>query len=107
MRMYGVGDIDGVRPHLDGKRGFRDQLAGIDPDDTAAYDAMCLCVEQHFGDTVVAPKRQGSSRRRPWEDTLANLDALRSGLALGQAGPRDFRIGIGDRRYDARVERAF
>lgn len=67
-------------------------------------DAVRFLVEQQLGEALVAAVGDRAARSGPRENALAVLDALRLALFLGQASPRDFRIGIGHRRNLPGVE---
>ena len=58
MRMNRETDIGSIAAHFNRKRGFSDQIASIRTDDAGTNDAMSLLVEDQFGETLVAPKRE-------------------------------------------------
>ncbi len=98
MRMDRLADVDRIAAHLDGEADFADQVARVRADDAAADAAVRRLVEQQLGEAFVAAVGDRAAGRRPGEHRLAVLDALRLALVLGEAGPRHFRIGVGDRR---------
>ena len=104
MRMDRLADVDRIAAHLDREAHFADQVAGVRADDAAADAAMRRFVEQQLGEAFVAAVGDRAARRRPREHRLAVLDALLLALVLGEPGPRDLRIGVGDRRNLPRVE---
>ena len=63
-----------------------------------------VVVEQQLGEALVAAVGDGAAGGGPREHRLADLDALGLALLLGLAGPRDFGVGVGDRRNLPRVE---
>ena len=85
----------------------RDQVARMRADDAAADDAVRVLVEQQLGEAFVAAVGDRAPGRGPREQRLLDGDALRLGLVLGDAGPRDLGVGVGHRRNDARVEVRF
>src|SRR6185369_11351844 len=107
MWMNGAADVDRVCTHLDRERDLADQVACMGADDAPADDPVRRVVEQELREAFVAAVGDGASRRRPGKQCLAQLDAFRLGLVLGDARPRDFRVGVGDRRNHARVEEGF
>ena len=100
--MDGEGDVLGLAAHLDRQRGFRNEVAGVRPDDAAADRPLRRLVPQRLGQALVAPERKRAPARGPREDRLAVSDALGLGLRLGEADPGDLRIGVGDRASSCR-----
>ena len=52
----------------------------------------------------VAAQRQRTAAGRPGKRALANTEAVALGLAFGDTHPGHFRIGVGHRGNDARIE---
>ena len=93
------------RIHLHGEADLADQVARMGADDAAAERKGLASSNS----SLVNPRRarwRSRGRCRPGKHRLAVLDALRLALLLGDARPRDLRIGIGDRRDLARLEHA-
>ncbi|KAG1444560.1 hypothetical protein G6F57_017787 [Rhizopus arrhizus] len=65
---------------------------------------MRFRVENQLGEALVAAVGNRAAGSRPREHALLDLDALLLGFVFGQADPCHFRIGVGHRRDDARVE---
>src|SRR5664279_5720730 len=105
VRMDRLADVDRVGAHLDRQRDLADHVAGVRADDAAADDGVGRLVEEQLGEAFVAAVGDGTARRRPREQALLHLDAPRLGLVLGDADPGDLRVGVGDARDHARVER--
>ena len=61
-------------------------------DDAAADHAVRRFVEQQLGEALVTAVGDGSPRRSPWEDSLADLDAFGLALLFGLAGPGQIAI---------------
>src|SRR5690606_22256489 len=98
-------DVAGERGHLDGKHALGDQLTGARAADAYAEHALGLGIDDEFRHAVGAIERDGAATRRPWEARDFDLAALRFRLVLGEARPRDFRIGEDDGRNGGRLER--
>src|SRR5947207_4386048 len=77
MRMDRAADIDGVSAHLDGKRDFTHQIAGVRSDDPAADDPMRGVVEQQLGEALIATIGDRAAGGGPRKYRLLQLDALR------------------------------
>jgi len=54
MRMDRQANIGCVGTHLDGKRNFSDELAGIRTDDAAADHSVSVWIEEQLGESLVA-----------------------------------------------------
>src|SRR5581483_6243307 len=106
VRMDGEADVGGFRTHFDRERDFGNQIARVYADDPAADYASRLLVEDQLRESFRAIHAQRTARRGPREFRHANVEFLVFRFAFGHADPRDFRIGVGDARNHARVERA-
>jgi hypothetical protein len=107
VRVDGEREVRGIGAHLDRVGDLGDGLPGVRPDDAAPDDASSGLVEQQLGHALVAAQRQRAAAGGPGEDSLAVVDARSCGLGLGDAGPGDLRIGVGDRGNDRGVEVAW
>lgn len=54
MRVDCVADIGRVGTHFDRQRNFRNEIAGIGPDDPSSEHPMTFCIEQNFCDAIAA-----------------------------------------------------
>jgi hypothetical protein len=64
-------------------------------DDAATNDATALFVKDQLGEALGAAIGQGTARGAPREQALVNLGALRLGLLLRDAHPRNLWVGVG------------
>src|SRR6056297_3346962 len=103
VRVDGQADVLGGRTHLDGQTNFADEISGVHADDAAADDSAGFFVEDQFREPFGAIHSQRTTAGGPGELADAEIHALVLGLALGNAGPGDFGIGVGHRRYDTRI----
>jgi hypothetical protein len=104
MRMDGLADVGRIRAHLDRQRDLAHQVARPGADDGAAHHAVCLGVEDELGEAFVARIGDGAAGGAPGKLRHADRGARLLRLVLGHADPGDLRVGVGDRRDDARVE---
>ena len=102
MRVDGVADVGGLAAHFDRKSKLSDQVARVHADDARADDATGDFVEDQLGESLGTANADRPARCGPWELADADLQALGLRLGLGDADPRDFGIGVGDRRNHPR-----
>src|SRR5690606_28867087 len=84
-----------------------DQVAGVRADDAGADQPLRLAVEQQLREPVRAAERQRAPAGGPRERALLVTDAACLRVVLGNADPRDLRVGIRDGRNHSSVEEAF
>ena len=101
MRMDGVADVGDLAAHLDGERGFGDQVAGMHADDARADDAVRRFIEDQLGEAFGTADADRAAGGGPRELADADLEALGLRFGLGDADPGDFRVGVGHRRNHA------
>ena len=106
MRVDGERDVLDGRVHFDGERDLGDHVARVRPDQRATNDAVGVFVDNQLGKAVVAAVCQRAAGSGPREDGFFDAEVLCGGLQFGDAGPGNFRRGVGDARDDARVEEA-
>ena len=105
MRVDGEPDVLRVGAHLQRQHRLGDQLAGVQADDGGAQQPVRALVEQQLGDAFVARRSRARGRSRPTGTPPSRSRGPAPSPGFGQAHPCDFRIGVGDRRNGARVER--
>ena len=104
MRVDGEANIIGVTTHLYGKGRFGDEIARIWTHNSGADHPAVVRVKQQFSDAFVATKGKRAAIRRPGESPFLVSDVVRLCFAFCYPDPRDFWIGIRNRRNDVRIE---
>src|SRR5258708_25296255 len=104
MRMDRLADVGGIAAHVDRQRELADEISRAGADDAAAEDAMVVGVEDELGETLVARVGNRASRGSPRELGYAYLGARLLRFFLGEADPRDLRIGVSHLRDDPSFE---
>src|SRR5512133_4406917 len=104
MRMHGKRNSGCIRAHLNGKGNFRNEVTSRRTNNAATDHSFSGLIEDQLGESFTAAEGQRTTTGGPWESAFSICDTRSLGLVLGNPDPRHFRIGVGNRRNDPRIE---